>query len=156
MMKNWLLTLPCALVTWLIILNVGGAWALTSEPVQADGDESLIGAPLPPPPVRSGQLWDGSKRGEWENRLFDTPLSHYNFSQSRERSSSGSGISLKSPGKLPGIEFGVEMHSFQALQSVVPPEILSKSLNREQNQPLLLSPSNISPDYNGGFFRFTW
>jgi len=69
---------------------------------------------------------------------------------------SGPNLRLKTPGLLPGIELGVEMHSFQALQSVVPAENLPKGMDPKHEQPLLLPPSPNSPDYNGGFLRFTW
>ncbi|MEO8325536.1 MAG: hypothetical protein ABI618_06785 [Nitrospirota bacterium] len=65
-------------------------------------------------------------------------------------------LQLKSPGKLPGIELGFEMHSLQALQSVIPPEDLPQGLNVKPEQPLLRPPSINAPDYNGGFLRFTW
>jgi len=156
MMRNWLTKVPYVLLTWAIILNAGGAWASTADAALAGGDKPIAGAPLPPTSLKKDQVWNMSKSSGWENRFFDKPLPHYNFSKSQERSPTGSGIPLKAPGMLPGITFGVEMHSFQALQSVVPPESLSKSLSFQQNQPLLLSPSNISPDYNAGFLRFTW
>jgi hypothetical protein len=156
MMRNRLTLGSFVLLTWAIILNAGVAWASTAAPVLAYGDNSIVGAALPPPPVQGGRLWDGSRRAGWENRIFEKPLSHYNFSESQVRSTNGSGISLKAPGRLPGIAFDFEMHSLGALQSVVPPEKWSKSWNAQQEQPLLLSPSHISPDYNGGFLRFTW
>lgn len=65
-------------------------------------------------------------------------------------------LQLKSPGKLPGIELGVAMHSLQAFQSVIPPENLPESWDFKQEQPLLLRPSVNDPDYNGGFLKFTW
>ena len=65
-------------------------------------------------------------------------------------------LQLKSPGKLPGIELGVEMHSLQAFQSVIPPETLPQGWDFKQEQPVLLPPSINAPDYNGGFLRFTW
>lgn len=65
-------------------------------------------------------------------------------------------LQLKSPGKLPGIELGVEMHSLQAFQSVIPPESLPQGLHFKPEQPLLPRPSINAPDYNGGFLRFTW
>lgn len=68
----------------------------------------------------------------------------------------GPRLHLKSPGKLPGIELGFEMHSLQAFQSVIPPENLPQGLNFKQEQPRLLRPSVNAPDYNGGFLRFTW
>lgn len=122
-----------------------------------ENDEAVVGVPPPPSPSIT---WDDEQFEPdvpgWEKRIFSEPLSQYNFSTSKFRSKNRPGISLKSPGKLPGIEFGVEMHSLEALQTVVPPERLPKALNFQQHQPLLLSPSNISPDYNGGFLRFTW
>lgn len=122
------------------------------------GDESMHGAPVPPAPLTWDHDLNLPESPGWEQRFFDKPLSQYkyNFQKSKFRSQNGPGLLLKSPGKLPGIEFGVEMHSLGALQSVVPPERLPKTLNFQQEQPLLLSPSNISPDYNGGFLRFTW
>lgn len=139
-----------------MILNAGAAWSATPEPVLPRNDEAIIGAPNPPTPERDVRDWNGPTGTGWENRFFDTPLAPYNFPKKQSLLPNGSGIPLKSPGRLPGIEFGVEMHSFQALQSVVPPENLSKSFSSEQKQPLLLPPSNISPDYNAGFLRFIW
>lgn len=92
--------------------------------------------------------WESKFSGE---TLFDPRLkenSHHIQNYPRVR--------LKSPGKLPGIEFGVELHSLQAFQSVVPSEGLTKGLDLKQEQPLLLPPSINAPDYNGGFLRFTW
>ena len=156
MMRNRLIIVPSVLLTWAIILNAGGAWASTGEAVLAVSDKAIAGAPLPPTPLKGDGVWNAPKGAGWENRFFDNPLSHYNFSKSQVRSSTGSGIPLKAPGMLPGITFDVEMHSLGALQSVVPPERWLKSLNGQQEQPLLLSPSQISPDYNGGFLRFIW
>ncbi len=139
-----------------ITLNAGRAWASTPEAVLAANEKSKTDVPLPPTPLKEERIWNAPINSGWENRFFDNPLSHYNFPKSQVRASSGSGIPLKSPGKFPGISFDVEMHSFSALQSIVPPERWSKSLNAQQEQPLLVAPSNISPDYNGGFLRFTW
>jgi hypothetical protein len=156
MMINRLTLVPYVLLTWATILNAGAACASTVEAVLAHGDNSIVGPSLPPTPVQGGGLWNGSRRAGWENRIFDNPLSHYNFSKSQGRSTNGSGFSLKAPGMLPGIAFDIEMHSLGALQSIVPPERWSKSWNAQQEEPLLLSPSHISPDYTGGFLRFTW
>jgi hypothetical protein len=139
-----------------ITLNAGVGWASTAESILPLNDESIAGAPPPPSPVKEDGIWNLPKSSGWEKRIFDKPYTPYYSSKSQFRSPNGSGIPLKSPGMLPGIEFGVEMHSFQALQSVVPPESLSRSFSSQQNQPLLLPPSNISPDYNAGFLRFNW
>lgn len=154
-MRNRLVMIPYVLIG-AIILNAGGAWGSPAEAVLSVSEESIAGAPAPPIPVEEDRVWDLQKGSGWEKRIFDKPLSPYNFEKNQFRSPNDSGIPLKSPGILPGIEFRVEMNSFQALQSVVPPENLSKSFRFQQNQPLLLSPSNISPDYNAGFLRFTW
>ena len=144
------------LLILVIILNAGGAWASTAKTVLTMNDISIAGPTAPPIPATEAPLWNVPKGSGWEKRIFDKPLSPYNFPKNKFRLPNNSGIPLKSPGILPGIEFGVEMHSFQALQSVVPPESLSKSFSFQQNQPVLLPPSNISPDYNAGFLRFTW
>ncbi len=147
------------LVTLVVTFSTSGVWSSPGEPVLPVKNESTAGAPVPPgPPAPPGEkrTWNLQKSSAWEKRFFNEPLSQYNFSKSQFRPPSGTGLSLKSPGRLPGIELGVEMHSLGALQTVVPPERLPKSLNAQQDQPLLLSPSNISPDYNGGFLRFTW
>ncbi|MGD9851592.1 MAG: hypothetical protein AB7T38_10010 [Nitrospirales bacterium] len=147
------------LVTLVVALYSNGAWSLPVEAALTVKEEPIVGAPIPPDPSTPSEgdrAWNLQKGPGWEQRFFDKPLSPYKFSKSPIRLPNGSGIPLKSPGKLPGIEFGVEMHSLEALQSVVPSERLPKSLNARQDQPLLLSPSNISPDYNGGFLRFTW
>ena len=91
-----------------------------------------------------------------EKRLLGETFSHYQFKKSRFQSQNSPRFYLKSPGKLPGIELGVEMHSLQAFQSVVPSENMPKGLDLKQEQPLLLPPSVNAPDYNGGFLRFTW
>jgi len=147
---------PYVLFLGAIILNPGGAWASPAEAVLPTSDESIVGAPTSPTPVKEDRVWDLPKGAGWENRFFDKPLSPYNLPKGQFGSPKGSGIPLKSPGILPGIEFRVEMHSFQALQSILPQESLSNSFGSEQNQPILLPPSNISPDYNAGFFRFNW
>jgi hypothetical protein len=99
---------------------------------------------------------DFRKQEGWEKRLLGETYSQYSFKKSRFQSQNSPSFHLKSPGKLPGIELGVEMHSLQALQSVVPSENLPKGMNLKQEQPLLLPPSINAPDYNGGFLRFTW
>ena len=92
---------------------------------------------------------------EDERKIFSESLLRHNPEKKLEWKS-GPNLHLKSPGMFPGIELGVEMHSFQALQSVVPPENLPKGADLKQEKPLLLPPSVNSPDYNGGFLRFTW
>ena len=147
------------LVTLVVTFSTREGWSSPGEPVLPDKNESIAGAPVPPAPLTpSGEkrTWNLQKSPGWEQRFFTEPLSQHNFSKSQFRSQSGTGLSLKSPGRLPGIELGVEMHNLGALQTVVPPERLPKSLTAQENQPLLLSPSSISPDYNGGFLRFTW
>jgi hypothetical protein len=147
---------PFFLLILVIILNAGWAWASTAKTVLTTNDTSIAGPTAPPFPVTEAPMWNVPKGSGWEKRIFDKPLSPYNFPKNKFQLRNNSGIPLKSPGILPGIEFGVEMHSFQALQSVVPPESLSKSFSFQQDQPILLPPSNISPDYNAGFLRFTW
>lgn len=93
----------------------------------------------------------------WEKRLLGETFSQNHFQKSQFQSQNRPLLHLKSPGKLPGIEFGIEMHSIQAFQSVVPSENLPKGLDLKREQPLLLLPPSINaPDYNGGFLRFTW
>jgi hypothetical protein len=120
-------------------------------------DESIAGAPPAPPPM----TWESeplpAPSSGLEQRLLGGALSQSKVQKKRFSLSRGPGLSLKSPGKLPGIELGVEMHSFGALQSIVPAERIPRGLNFQQQDPLLLPPSNnLSPDYNGGFLRFTW
>lgn len=94
---------------------------------------------------------------KWEKRLFDVPLLQQTPPQYDLQWKHGPNFSLKDPGKLPGIQLGVEMHSFQALESVIPEGTLPKEIpvNRAR-LPLVLPPSVNGPDYNGGFLRFTW
>ena len=92
----------------------------------------------------------------WGKQHYVERLFQKNSQKSVVSSDSGPRLRLKSPGKFPGIEFGVEMHSLQAFQSVIPQENLPKGLDLKQSQPLLLPPSVNTPDYNGGFLRFTW
>lgn len=134
------------------------SWGVSSNAVAnlTVGDESTHGAPVSPTPLTWDHDLDLPQSPGWEQRFFDKPLTQYNFKKSQFGSQNRPGLLLKTPGKLPGIEFGVEMHSLGALQSVVPLERLPKAWSSQQDQPLLLPPSNISPDYNGGFFRFTW
>ncbi len=139
-----------------IILHTDGAWASTAETIVSADEKSIAGAPAPSTPLKKDRIWKAPRVLGWEHRFFDKPLAAMNFKKNQFRLPSVSGIPLKAPGMFPGIEFGVEMNSIQALQQVVPPERLSKSLNSKQNQPLLLSPTTHSPDYNGGFLRFTW
>ena len=155
-MRNRLTIVPSVLLMLAIMLNSGGAWASSANRLLAEGDESKVSAALFPPPAKEGLTWHDPKGAGWEKRFFTTPLSYDNSSKNQIRSFNNSRIPLKAPGLLPGIAFDIEMHSFQALQSVVPPERWSKSFNGSQDQPLLVSPSNISPDYNGGFLRFIW
>jgi hypothetical protein len=155
-MRNRLVIVPFVLLLGAIILNAGGTWSAPAEAVLTMSDESIVEATTPPTPVAEDRVWNLPKGPGWEKRFFDKPLSPYNSPKSQFGLPNRSGIPLKSPGMFPGIEFGVEMHSFQALQSIVPPDSLSGPFSSEQNQPLLLPPSNISPDYNAGFLRFTW
>lgn len=91
-----------------------------------------------------------------EKRFFGETFSADNFQNGLFQSQGNPLLRLKSPGKLPGIEFGIELHSLQAFQSVVPSESLPQGLDLKPEQPLLLPPSLNIPDYNGGFIRFTW
>jgi len=101
-------------------------------------------------------LPDSDEKGSEENVLGEKLFQH-NSGEGVLQFKNGPSLHLKSPGKLPGIELGVEMHSFQAFQSVIPQENLPKGLlDVKQEQPLLLPPSINAPDYNGGFLRFTW
>ncbi len=91
-----------------------------------------------------------------EKNILGKKLIQHNPEGGVLQSKNGPRLQLKSPGKLPGIELGVEMHSLQAFQSVIPPENLPKGWDFKQEQPLMLPPSINAPDYNGGFLRFTW
>ncbi|MDT3779897.1 hypothetical protein PJI16_20260 [Nitrospira sp. MA-1] len=99
---------------------------------------------------------DVRKPQGWEKRLLGETYSQNTFQNNRFQSQNSSLLHLKSPGKLPGIELGVEMHSIKAFESIIPSENLPKGLDPKQDKPLLLPPSISSPDYNGGFIRFTW
>lgn len=96
------------------------------------------------------------ERSGWENRFGGEKLFQHSPQNNLWQSRDGAHLQLKSPGKLPGIELGVEMHSLQAFQTVIPPENLPNGVDLKQEQPLLLPPSINAPDYNGGFLRFTW
>lgn len=91
-----------------------------------------------------------------EERIFGEKLFQHTPQQRVLQSEKALRLHLKSPGKLPGIELGVEMHSLQAFQSVIPEENLPMRWDLKSEQPLLLPPSINAPDYNGGFLRFTW
>lgn len=120
-----------------------------------NSEEELIASDQAPvdhsPRKRSIDL---RKTHGWEKRLLGETFSQNHFQMNQSQNCSL--FHLKSPGKLPGIEFGIEMHSLQAFQSVVPSENLPKALELKREQPLLLPPSINAPDYTGGFFRFTW
>lgn len=120
------------------------------EPILTVGDPVDQNSPPKDNPVRFRTTSD------WEKRLFGAQPSKPNFQESLFKSKHSSLLNLKSPGRLPGIELGVEVHSLQAFQSVVPAENLPKGLDLKREQPLLLPPSINAPDYNGGFLRFTW
>lgn len=99
---------------------------------------------------------DVRKPQGWEKRLLGETFSQNAFQKNQFQSQHSSLLHLKSPGRLPGIELGVEMHNIQAFQSIIPTENLPKGLDHKQDKPLLLPPSISGPDYNGGFIRFTW
>ncbi|MDR4493996.1 MAG: hypothetical protein AB7P17_13180 [Nitrospirales bacterium] len=92
----------------------------------------------------------------WGQKLFDVPLLKQEPPNNALQWKHGPNLSLKDPGRLPGIELGVEMHSFQALQSIIPEENFPKGLHHNHDRPLQLPPPVNAPDYNGGFLRFTW
>lgn len=92
----------------------------------------------------------------WESRFSGDSLFNPRLKENSFHIQNHPRVRLKRPGRLPGIEFGVELHSLQAFQSVVPSEGLAKGLDLKEEQPLLLPPSINAPDYNGGFLRFTW
>lgn len=124
--------------------------ALNGNEVLTAGDQ----VPVDNPTIKRSIDW--RKPQGWEKRLLGETFSQYHFQKSRFQSQNSPLLHLKSPGKLPGIELGVEMHSIQAFQSVVPSENLPKGLDLKREQPLLLPPSISAPEYNGGFLRFTW
>ena len=93
---------------------------------------------------------------KWEKKLFDVPLLQQTPPKYDLQWKHGQNFSLKDPGKLPGIELGVEMHSFKALETVIPEGSLPKEIHVNRDRLLLLPPSINAPDYNGGFLRFTW
>lgn len=95
---------------------------------------------------------EGLEKNVWRKKMFQDNLQNGVLQQSEN----GLRLQLKSPGKLPGIELGVEMHSLEAFQSVIPPENLPQGWDFKREQPLLLPPSINSPNYNGGFLRFVW
>ncbi len=143
---------------WALCLSLLGGWGVTiGHAMVKVSDESIAGAPSAPPPM----TWESEplppSSSGLEQRLLGESLSQGKVQKKRFSLSRGPGLSLKSPGKFPGIELGVEMHSLGALQSVVPTERMPRALNFQQQDPLLQPPSNsLSPDYNGGFLRFTW
>ncbi len=96
------------------------------------------------------------KENDWNRSVSRESLSKPHHQEDIFQNQKRSRLRLKSPGKLPGIELGVELHSLQAFQSVVPSEGMMKGLDLKQEQPLLFPPSINAPDYNGGFLRFTW
>ncbi|MCA9500404.1 MAG: hypothetical protein KC588_14530 [Nitrospira sp.] len=109
--------------------------------------------PRPDLTAKSGARLQGPQG--WGKRLFDVPLPQQTPSKNDLQWKHGPNFSLKDPGMLPGIQLGVEMHSFRALETVIPEGSLPKEKLGSRDQ-LLLPPSINAPDYNGGFLRFTW
>lgn len=101
----------------------------------------------------SARLHDPPK---WEKRLFDVPLLEQTPPKYDLQWKHGPNFSLKDPGMLPGIELGVEMHSFQALGTVIPEGSFPNEIHVNRDRLLMRPPSINVPDYNGGFLRFTW
>ncbi len=149
--KTIVLSIRISLMMWscLVIPPKVGAM-LVAENV-------LVGRQVGPMPKlteeKSDRLHDTPK---WEKRLFDVPLLQQMPPTYDLQWKDGPNFSLKDPGRLPGIELGVEMHSFQALETVVPEGSLPKEIHVNRDRRLLLPPSLNGPDYNGGFLRFTW
>jgi hypothetical protein len=156
MKKILVMGLAMGIIT-LIQLGSGAWFSLVHASLVVENQEEVKAeAPLSAPQFLGADESFFQNSPEWDQRFVDQPHPKSPPTQQKFLLRKGSGFSLKSPGKLPGIEFGVEMHSFQAFQSVVPSERMPKTFNFQQDHPLLQSPSQISPDYNGGFFRFTW
>lgn len=146
------------------IMFLAGFVQVGLEPVFVEAavkvQEVLMAEVHPPQEIRGYESYPNVSNSDGEGgeqmvrgeRLFQRNVQSGLF----QRSGSGARLELKSPGKLPGVELGVEMHSLQAFQSVIPSENLPSGLDFKQEQPLLLRPSINAPDYNGGFLRFTW
>jgi hypothetical protein len=133
--------------------------ALNDAPLEAalQTREVLTVEAQPPQELREEEHYlNLREHSGWEKRFFGEKLFQQSPQNGLRQSQDGASLQLKSPGKLPGIELGVEMHSLQAFQTVIPPENLPKGVDLKQEQPLLLPPSINAPDYNGGFLRFTW
>ncbi|GJL68355.1 MAG: hypothetical protein NPIRA06_09900 [Nitrospirales bacterium] len=124
--------------------------------LNANEDVLSVGDRIPADNTTINRSIDVRKPQEWEKRFLGETYSQNTFQNNRFQSQNSSLLHLKSPGKLPGIELGVEMHSIKAFESIIPSENLPKGLDPKQDKPLLLPPSTSGPDYNGGFIRFTW
>lgn len=159
MSRNTLPSLSFLVLSFLSVstcstLNPFGEWKVEGAP---HTDEVLTtGDRLPMDKPRIKKFLDFRQPQDWKNRLLEEPISQYGLQKHRLQSPGRTLFHLKSPGKLPGIELGVEMHSIQAFQSVLPSESLAKGFDLRSEQTLLLPPSITVPDYNGGFLRFTW
>ncbi len=146
----WIFTL-----SWMMCLHVG--LPVGAEAMLVAGNvlkERELGPMTDLMEKKSDILRDSVIR--WEKRLFDLPLVKQTSPNYSLQWKHGPNVFLKDPGVFPGIELGVEMHSFRALQSIIPEERLPKGIPGNSDGPLLLPPSVIAPDYNGGFLRFTW
>lgn len=150
--KSILLSLPLVLMWWLCIEIPSNAEAmLVAEKVVKDREFG----PTPDFSGKSTARFRAPQR--WEKRLFDVPLLEQTPRKYDLEWKHGPNFSLKNPGMLPGIELGFEMHSFQALETVIPEGGLPEDLHVNRDRlPLLTPPSINGPDYNGGFLRFTW
>ncbi len=151
-------------LSFLTLTFISFSWCLTFFPLENSKVEAALNADevltagdrVPTDNSTIKRSIDVRKPQGWEKRLLGETFSQNTFQKNQFQSQNSSLLHLKSPGKLPGIELGVEMHSIQAFQAIVPSENLPKGLDLKQDKPLLLPPSISGPDYNGGFIRFTW
>ena len=145
----------------IVIMTLGcllqGVWDYAPVEAALQAQQILTAEAKPPQELREEEHYlNFRERAGWEKRFFGEKLFQHSSQNGLWQSQDGARLRLKSPGKLPGIELGVEMHSLQAFQTVIPQENLPKGVDLKQEQPLLLPPSINAPDYNGGFLRFTW
>ncbi len=159
MLKGIIRNLSFLALTFNLVISCLTLFPLETSNVEAalNANEVLTaGDPVPEDNSTIKRSIDVRKPQGLEKRLWGETFSPHTFSKNRFQSQNSSLLHLKSPGKLPGIELGVEMHSIQAFQSIIPSEKLPKGLDLKQEKPLLLPSSTSGSEYNGGFIRFTW
>ena len=106
-----------------------GALNDTSLEAAIQAREDLTVEAKPPQQLKEEKHYPNLRVSDgWENRFLGEKLFQHSPQNNLRQSRDGAHLQLKSPGKLPGIELGLEMHSLQAFQTVIPAENLPKGV----------------------------